>query len=91
MGFGGCCELTCLWGCFTAQSRQARLDRHCLERQGETEAGTLTAWRYFGIWLQSPTVPTQGLEAAGQSAGLKDLGFHSTSLLRIGRQVGGMG
>lgn len=91
VSFVGCCELIWLGGCFTVPWCQACLDWYCLERPDKTEAGTLTAWQYFGIWLQSPTLPTQRLEAAGQIHGLRDLGLHSTSLLRFRGQVRGLG
>lgn len=89
VGFGGCCA-TWLRGYFTAPWCQAHLDWYCLERRGETEAGTLTAWQYFSIWLQSPTLPTQWLEAAGQIHGLRDL-FIAHLHLGLGDRWGAWG
>lgn len=91
VGFGGCCELTWLGGCFQHHDAKpiwtdTAWRNEVKQRQGHSQHASISA-----SGSSPPQCQNRDLRQQVKIHGLRDLGFHSTSLLRFGRQVKGLG
>lgn len=87
VGFGGCCELTWVWGCFTAPIWTSPAWRdEVKQRQAHSQHGTILASH-----SSPPQSPHWDLRQQVKVQGTRDLGFIAHLCLGLGDRWGAWG